>query len=282
MTQLHTHMNASGTPDGAGTPRNIGIPDGAGTPDGASTQTALAVSDVTLAWGDGKIVASQLSFSVATGEIVCMLGQSGTGKTTLLHALAGLTHPQAGTLTVASQPSYMLQTDALLEHLSVRDNACLPLILKGIPKQEAYEQVKTLVKEFGIDGLEERWPAELSGGQRQRVAFLRTYMMNAPIILLDEPFSALDAITRRELRTWFARMARKHGLSVLMITHDVDEALLIGDRVLVLSGAPAHGVPSHIAGEVRLERDGAESLADFELSQTFIDAKRELLELLSA
>ena len=208
------------------------------------------------------------------------------GWTTILHALAGLTQPVAGRVLlkgedVTSKPgrvSYMLQKDLLLRHLTIVDNVCLPLSLAGVPKGEARERARGLFAQFGLEGTQDMWPSQLSGGMRQRAAFLRTYLMGNEVALLDEPFSALDAITRQELRAWYVRMAAELGISSLVITHDVDEAVSLAARVLVLAGRPAEGVPSCIAGEVEVVRP--EGVGDFSLTHEYVDCKREVMELL--
>ena len=128
----------------------------------------------------------------------------------------------------------MLQKDLLLPSRRIIDNVCLPMLLAGVPRAEARAKAEPLFERFGLAGTEEKWPAELSGGMRQRAAFMRTYLMGADVTLLDEPFSALDAITRVEVRRWFCDMARELGLSALVITHDVDEAVSMASRVYVL------------------------------------------------
>ena len=173
----------------------------------------------------------------------------------------------------------MLQKDLLLPSRRIIDNVCLPMLLAGVPRAEARAKAEPLFERFGLAGTEEKWPAELSGGMRQRAAFMRTYLMGADVTLLDEPFSALDAITRVEVRRWFCDMARELGLSALVITHDVDEAVSMASRVYVLAGRPSEGVPSHIAGEVRVDH-GAAGEGDFALTPEFLAAKREVLELL--
>lgn len=214
----------------------------------------LEAKDLTLSWDGGStIVASNVNLHVNAGETVCLVGRSGGGKTTILHALSGLTRPVAGRVLlhgkdVTGEPghvSYMLQKDLLLPHLRIIDNACLPLTLAGMPRKEARQKASELFGRFGLEGTERKWPSQLSGGMRQRAAFLRTYLMGNDVALLDEPFSALDAITRVELRSWYNQTARELGIASLVITHDVDEAVDMASRVYVLHGTP--GVLEEVA-----------------------------------
>lgn len=247
--------------------------------------TVLEAQELTLAWGEDTPVVECLSLCVHQGETVCLVGKSGTGKTTVLHALAGLLVPQSGRVLLQGEDitgkpgriSYMLQKDLLLPNLRVVDNAALPLVLAGTPKHEAREAALPLLQQFGLAEVADRWPGELSGGMRQRVAFARTYLQGNSCVLLDEPFSALDAITRTDMRTWFKEMAVELGLSTLMITHDADEAALIANRIYVL-GTPAPGHPATIVGEVKSEHK--KGVSEYSLTPEFLAAKSAILNLL--
>ena len=246
---------------------------------------ALLAEGLTLSWDGEHIVVADVTVDVAPGEVCCLVGRSGCGKTTILHALAGLTTPMAGRVLlhgedVTGRPgrvSYMLQKDLLLPSRRIIDNVCLPLVLAGARRDEARAKAAPLFERFGLAGCEQKWPSELSGGMRQRAAFLRTYLMGADVTLLDEPFSALDALTRTDVRRWFVDVAAELGLSALVITHDVDEAVSMASRIYVLAGAPAAGEPSHVAGIVRVERVASEN---FELTDQYLAAKREVMALL--
>jgi len=256
------------------------------------TAPALEARGLTLSWDGEHIVVQGVDVQVGDSEIVCMVGRSGCGKTTILHALAGLSAPMEGQVLlhgedvtgVPGRVSYMFQRDLRLPRKRILDNVCLPLTLRGVAREEAYAKARPLLDRFGLAGTEDKWPSQLSGGMRQRAAFLRTYLMDNDVMLLDEPFSALDAITRNDLRAWFAQTSVELGLSALLITHDVDEAVMMASRVYVLGGAPSEGVPSHIAGEVTVDRgalqDGPSSEKDFVLTPAFIEAKRQVLDLL--
>ncbi|MBQ1839766.1 MAG: ATP-binding cassette domain-containing protein, partial [Atopobiaceae bacterium] len=204
---------------------------------------------------------------------------------------SGLTKPLEGQVLlhgtdvsgVPGRVSYMLQKDLLIPSKRIIDNVCLPLVIAGTPKQEARAKAAPLFERFGLEGTERQWPAQLSGGMRQRAAFLRTYLMGNDVALLDEPFSALDAITRVDLRSWYCSMATELKMASVVITHDVDEAVTMADRIYVLEGNPRGGVPTTLAGEVRVPRAEALSAADvddFALTPEYVEVKRKVLELL--
>ena len=157
-------------------------------------------------------------------------------------------------------------------------------MVAGQKKAAAREQALPLFERFGLSGCENKWPGELSGGMRQRAAFLRTYLMGNDVALLDEPFSALDALTRADIRAWYCRMAAELGIASVVITHDVDEAVGMASRVYVLEGDPRGGVPSTVAGEVRVARpaagEGGAEAVRFDLTDEFLRAKREVMALL--
>ena len=251
---------------------------------------ALAADHLTLSWdGGAHVVVRDISLRVGAGEVVCLVGRSGCGKTTIMHALSGLSRPVEGCVLLAGEDvtgmpgrvSYMLQKDLLLPSKRVIDNVCLPLTLAGMPRGEAHTKAEPLFARFGLVGSERKWPSELSGGMRQRAAFLRTYLMGNSVLLLDEPFSALDALTRADMRSWYCDMAHELGLATLAITHDVDEAVTMASRVYVLAGSPTEGIPSQMAGEVVVPRPASGvSAAEFALTGDFLTAKRAVLELL--
>jgi ABC-type nitrate/sulfonate/bicarbonate transport system ATPase subunit len=184
-------------------------------------------------------------------EVLALVGPSGCGKSTLLELVAGLLEPTGGTIAVegAEEPgerlrrcTLMPQRDLLFGWLPAIDNAALALRNRGLGRGEARAEAKPLFERFGLGGFELTRPAELSGGMRQRVAFLRTLLARKPVLLLDEPFASLDAITRAEMQAWLAEALRAEPRTVLMVTHDVEEALYLGDRVAVLSARPGRVV----------------------------------------
>ena len=208
------------------------------------TEAPLEAQHLTLSWDGGKtIVVSDVSVQLMAGEMVAMVGRSGCGKTTLLHALSGLTVPLEGKVFahgkditgVPGQVSYMLQKDLLLDHLKIIDNVCLPLTVKGVKKAEAREQAAELFGRFGLSGSELSWPSQLSGGMRQRAAFLRTYLMGNDVMLLDEPFSALDPLLRIRMRKEIRSVLDELDIPVVIITHDPDDVEAFADMLVVYS-----------------------------------------------
>ena len=196
---------------------------------------------------DKLFTLDDISLTVDCQEFVVILGPSGCGKSTLLNVISGLITPDQGRIELDGEDwtgrtgriSYMQQKDLLLPHKNVLDNVGIPLLLKGIPKIEAQNTVRGYLKDFGLEGFEKYYPRQLSGGMRQRAALLRTYLFTSDIMLLDEPFASLDAITRRKMQLWLKELCNNYRPSVLFVTHDIDEALLLADTVYVLTSRPA-------------------------------------------
>ena len=195
---------------------------------------------------EGLPVVDDISLELAEQGFISLLGPSGVGKTTLFNSLAGVEKPDAGKVFlrgedisgVCGKVSYMLQKDLLLEYRTVLDNVILPLLIRGRKKKTAREYAAGFFPQFGLSGYEKKYPRQLSGGMRQRAALLRTCMLANPVILLDEPFSALDAITRRRMQAWYCEIAESMKLSTIFITHDVEEALILSDTIFILNGSP--------------------------------------------
>lgn len=238
----------------------------------------LEVRNVTFSYdGENKIL-NNVNLKLNDGELVCLLGVSGGGKTTLFNIIAGLLEPQQGQVLLngeditgqSGKVSYMLQKDMLLPYRTVEDNVALPLIIKGMKKKEAREKVGGYFEEFGIEGTQKRYPVELSGGMKQRAALLRTYLFSAQVALLDEPFSALDTLTKSEMHRWYLDVMDRIRLSTLFITHDVDEAILLSDRIYLLDGNG--GLTDEIViTEPKPRRK------EFVLSEEFLQYKRDII-----
>jgi NitT/TauT family transport system ATP-binding protein len=221
-----------------------------GSADGDEMTTQLRLDSVSHAFGPLEVLAG-LDLAIAARETVGIVGPSGCGKSTLLELVAGLTEPTAGTITIGEAGSspdrlarcaYMPQRDLLLPWLRAIDNASLGPRLTGARKAEAREIARPLFHRLGLGEFEEAMPGELSGGMRQRVAFARTLLSGKPVLLLDEPLAALDAITRADLQEWLLAALREEARTVLLVTHDVEEALFVADRILVLSRRPGRFV----------------------------------------
>lgn len=229
-----------------------------------------------------KQVLKDVSITLDEGEIISLLGVSGSGKTTLFNVLSGIYKPDSGSVylkgeNITGEPgkiSYMLQKDLLFPYRKVIDNVCLPLILGGMKKKEARAKADELFSVFGLDGTQMKYPSQLSGGMRQRAALLRTYLSSNGVALLDEPFSALDTITKGKIHKWYLDVMKQINLSTVFITHDIDEAILLSDRIYILSGAPG-AITQEIDIDVPKPRAD-----DFNLSDEFLSYKRTVVEAL--
>lgn len=241
----------------------------------------LKVTDVTVVYDERRII-EDVSLELHEGELVSLLGASGGGKTTLFNVISGLLEPENGSVTlngekITGQPghvSYMLQKDLLLPYRTIEDNVALPLLIKGEKKETAREKARTHFVEFGLEGTEKKYPHQLSGGMRQRAALLRTYMFSNEIALLDEPFSALDTMTKSEMHRWYLEVMDKIRMSTLFITHDIDEAILLSDRIYLLTG-----MPGKITEEIVITEPKPRN-PDFNLTEEFLNYKKKILSLL--
>jgi NitT/TauT family transport system ATP-binding protein len=236
----------------------------------APVEEPLSFDNVTRRFGALTALAG-IDLTLRKDEITAVVGPSGSGKSTLLELVAGLQDPDEGVVRVNGAVSaaerraacaYMPQRDLLLPWRDALGNAALALECQGVPRAEARRRAEPLFERFGLAEFERARPAELSGGMRQRVAFLRTLLPGRPLLLLDEPFGALDAITRADLQEWLAGMLTQEPRTVLLVTHDVEEAVFLADRVIVLSVRPGRMVAEF---EVGLPRP--RSVTDPELAQ---------------
>ena len=231
---------------------------------------------------DGTKIIEDISIELNKDEIVCLLGVSGAGKTTLFNVLSGLLVPDSGTVELdgaditgkAGKISYMLQKDLLLPFKTILDNVSLPLRIKGLKKSSARETASRYFEEFGLDGTQKKYPHQLSGGMRQRAALLRTYLFSDRVALLDEPFSALDTITKGSMHEWYLEVMEQIRLSTLFITHDIDEAILLSDRIYIMTGKPGR-----ITQEIRIKESRPRNKA-FTVSNEFMEYKKQILDIL--
>lgn len=241
----------------------------------------LTASGINVSFDGNKII-KDISIELNKGEIVCLLGVSGAGKTTLFNVLSGLLIPDSGKVELnneditgkAGKLSYMLQKDMLLPFKTILDNVSLPLLIKGIKRKTAREKAAVYFKEFGLEDTQNKYPSQLSGGMRQRAALLRTYLFSDQVALLDEPFSALDTITKGSMHEWYLGVMEQIKLSTLFITHDIDEAILLSDRIYIMTGRPGK-----ITEELKIQEPRPRG-NDFIVSSQFIEHKKRILELL--
>jgi ABC-type nitrate/sulfonate/bicarbonate transport system ATPase subunit len=250
----------------------------------SGTQVAIELGALSHSFGDLAVL-EPLDLQVAAGELVGVVGPSGCGKSTLLELIAGLLEPTAGEVRVGGHAeagerlarcAYMPQRDLLLPWLAAIDNAALAPRNRGASRADARAEAAPLFERFGLAGFELARPAELSGGMRQRVAFLRTLLAGKPVMLLDEPFASLDAISRGEMQEWLAGAIAEAGHTAVLVSHDVEEALYLCDRVLVLSARPGRPV-------AELESPAPRSLPRTEAvtSPAFTAARERALEALA-
>lgn len=221
-----------------------------------------------------------VEFTIAEGEFVSIVGPSGCGKSTLFNILAGLLRPSSGRVMLdgreqaclLGRTAYMPQKDLLMPWRTVLDNVTLGLQMEGVGRKEARQRAMEEMPRFGLAGFENRWPSKLSGGMRQRAALLRTFLAGRDVMLLDEPFGALDALTRQAMQQWLLERWTEGGKTILFITHDVEEAVYLSDRVYVMSGRPGR---MSTCVEVDLPRPrGFDVIGD----PRFIELKQQLLQ----
>ncbi|WP_019138609.1 ABC transporter ATP-binding protein [Peptoniphilus timonensis] len=229
---------------------------------------------------NGKEVLKDINIKLNKGELVSLVGVSGSGKTTLFNIIAGLLKADSGKVYLkgedvtssAGRISYMLQKDMLLPYMTIIDNVSLPLVLRGEKKKVAREKVRGLFKDFGLNGYEEKYPAQLSGGMAQRAALLRTYVFSKEVALLDEPFSALDAITKASIHKWYKNIISEMGISTIFISHDIEEAIKISDRIYILGKNPGT-----IVDEIEVQENFDENFFE---DKKFIEYKKHIIKIL--
>ncbi|MNM64886.1 ABC transporter ATP-binding protein [Clostridium intestinale] len=243
---------------------------------------ALEIENLTFKYNDtNKLILEDLSFSINKNEFITIIAPSGTGKSTLFRLILGLLKPNSGSIRVSDIKGkniigYMPQKDSLMPWRTILDNAAIGLELNGLSKKEARKRVSTYFESFNLRGTENLYPHELSGGMRQRASFLRAIVNNPSLLLLDEPFSSLDALTRRKMQTWLLDLCQKEKNTVFMITHDIDEALLLSDRILICTELPYKNLKSI---DVTLPRPRN---YDTTLTQDFITLKKQILNILDS
>lgn len=241
----------------------------------------LETNNIRHSYDNGKEILNGVNIHLNKQEIVSILGTSGSGKTTLFNIISGNITPDSGEVLyhginingTKGNFSYMLQKDLLFPYYTILENICLPLKISGVRKSEACKLAKSYFKEFGLEGTENLYPHELSGGMRQRAALLRTYLNHNEVILLDEPFSALDMITKDAMHHWFLNVVKEHGISGLFISHDIEEAIFLSNRIYILNKKGT------ISNEFLIFRpDDSE---DFKLSEKFLRYKKAITKAIA-
>ncbi|ASG29434.1 ATP-binding cassette domain-containing protein [Fusobacterium polymorphum] len=236
----------------------------------------LDIKNLSYSFGNNPIL-KDINIHVNKNEMVAIVGSSGVGKSTLFNLIAGVLKKQTGEISIngsddyIGKVAYMLQKDLLFEHKTIIDNVILPLIIAKVNKKEALEEGNKILKQFNLDKYANKYPQQLSGGMRQRVALIRTYMFKRNIFLLDEAFSALDAITKKELHRWYLDLKKEFNLTTLLITHDIEEAVFLSDRIYILGNKPGE-----IIGEIKIEINPNE---DIDVQRLFY--KKEILNIMN-
>lgn len=238
-----------------------------------SCQNKIDIKNIKKSFDNMEIL-KDISMEVNEGELVSILGPSGSGKSTIFNILTKIIDSDKGTIKINGDISYMYQKDMMVPWKKVIDNIGIPLVFKGISKKKAREIVLENIKDFGLEGFEYKYPIKLSGGMKQRANFLKTYLTSKDIILLDEPFGALDSLTRRKMQRWLIDLREKMNSTILLITHDIEEAILLSDRIYILSEKPAI-----VKGEVivNLPKDRKNEIVT---SEEFVKIKKSIMKLI--
>jgi hypothetical protein len=245
-----------------------------------NSENILEVSNVSFGYDERNII-SNINLTLRENELISLLGVSGSGKSTLFNIISGLLKPNNGQVIYRGKDitgktgliSYSFQKDLLLPYMTIEENVSLPLLIKKEKKTDAIKKANEMLREFKLDAYASKYPKELSGGMRQRIALIRTYLFSKDVSLLDEPFSALDAITKDEMHEWYMNMRNKYNISTIFITHDVDEAVLLSDRIYILGDGT-------IKSEMKIEGKSRDN--SFKLSKEFLDYKKEVLSCLES
>lgn len=219
----------------------------------------LSLSEINKSF-DSRQVLKNINLNISQGEFVSLVGVSGSGKSTLLNIIAGLEKPDSGLVLLNGESlngktgkvSYMFQKDLLFPYYTILDNVILPLIISGMKKEDAQKKAEPFFAQFGLDGTQQKYPKQLSGGMKQRAAFLRTYLSSKELMLLDEPFSALDMITKNQMHEWYLNVMSKLKLTTLLITHDIEEAILLSDRIFIMNNVNSNEA-SNVINEIKVE-----------------------------
>ncbi|WP_294363797.1 ABC transporter ATP-binding protein [uncultured Clostridium sp.] len=238
-----------------------------------SYQNKILIKNISKSFDNMEIL-KDINIEVNEGELISILGPSGSGKSTIFNILTNIISSDKGEININGDISYMYQKDMMVPWKKVIDNIGIPLIFKGKNKKDSREEVKKHINDFGLSGFEYKYPSQLSGGMKQRANFLKTYLTSKDIMLLDEPFGALDSMTRRKMQRWLLDLTKEMNSTILFITHDIEEAILLSNRIYIISEKPAI-----IKGEiiVNLPKERNENIVT---TEEFINIKKQILNLM--